>query len=75
MNWSKVRIEHGHCTKQGHRILLHQCSAADKLALDGRCGSSALYTVTRTSTLTGTTYSDHVCATHAQGWGPLPAAN
>lgn len=33
-----------------------------------RCGANALYVVTRTSVLTGNTYTSHACENHVKEW-------
>ena len=78
-NWMNIRVEESTAQWNGRRILFHQCQAVDVQPTHcsyGRydngtpvkCGSNAMYLVTRTSMLTGNTYTDHMCERHAQGW-------
>lgn len=80
-NWTNIEVTHGRTEWNGTRILFHQCQARDTRPISRygwygveseRCGSDAHYLVTRTSLVTGHTYTDQMCPRHAQGWGSLP---
>jgi hypothetical protein len=69
MNWTNIRIEPA-------TMVLPQCAMSDPIpARPGwygnefeRCGASASSLVTRTSDVSGKTYTDPMCERHALSW-------
>lgn len=78
-NWKDIEIDNGEVSYNAiGRPLYRQCSfelsrtwrdkPIDTNTLPIRCGGEAWYIVTRTSKLTGHTYTDYACLYHARQW-------
>jgi len=77
MNFINISVEPAAMQFNGvGRPIWHQCQAVNSIAASyghygnwySRCGADASHLVTRTSVISGNTYTDHMCARHAEPW-------
>jgi|SRR3990167_1502253 len=76
-NWKDIEVDNGEVSYNAiGRPLYRQCEFdLDLLRIPGKinpigltCGGEGHYLITRTSTLTGNTYTDYACLYHAKMW-------
>ena len=73
-NWKNIEIDHAELLPyRGGRTLYWQCGfqvvAPREYAHETtRCGGEGRYLITRTSALTGNSYTDYACLYHAKMW-------
>ena len=69
--WKDIEVDNGEVSYNAiGRPLLRQCQfyASARGGDDSICGGEGHYLITRTSALTGSTYTDYACLYHARMW-------
>jgi len=71
-NWRDIEVDNGEVSYNAiGRPLYRQCEFHSEFSAVlniPRCGGEGHYLITRTSTLTGKTYTDYACLYHAKMW-------